>query len=61
MRQKHKDKIENNKNLNPEIMKTFEKNTLSISELYSIRGGVGKGTTMDVDEDILLPDPEPED
>jgi hypothetical protein len=43
-------------------MKNFENNTLSISELYSIRGGHGGGgTTMDIDEDILLPDPEPED
>ncbi len=44
-----------------ESLSDFEKTSLSIAEMNEIRGGSNtKGGTIPLDEDILLPDPEPE-
>ena len=42
------------------IFKTLEKNSISRHKLNIIRGGTSGGGTTGIDEDILLPDPIPE-
>ena len=43
-------------------LSNFENNSLSITEMNEIRGGSRpRGGTIPLDEDILLPDPEPDD
>ncbi len=38
----------------------FEQNSLNKFQLNAIRGGTSGGGTADLDVDILLPDPEPD-
>ena len=42
------------------IFKALEKNSITRHELNIIRGGTSGGGTTDFDDDILLPDPIPE-
>ena len=42
-------------------LKSYSEVKLNYSEMNSIRGGTSGGSKLPMDEDILIPDPEPGD